>query len=144
MKNNIENKNQAVGKNRTILGANDNDDDDEKTENAYLARFPGLKPLYIAKKNDDSQQRVQTRTCMNLTVYSLMILFSGKSLADSIGLILFLRVDTSENFYAVDIINNMFTVDFKGKNDMEEVILFLKDVGDELLANDRVRTLSSS
>lgn len=61
-----------------ILGANENDDDDEKTENAYLARFPGLKPLYVAKKNADRQQRIQTRTCMTLTVYSLMMLFSGK------------------------------------------------------------------
>lgn len=48
-------------------------------------------------------------------------------------------MNTSENYYAVDIINSMFTADFKGKTDMEDVLVFIQDVGDELLADNRVR-----
>lgn len=53
--------------------------EENKTEKDFLSKYPGLKPVYKAKKlEEQSESTYSTRSCMTLTVYLLMLLFTCK------------------------------------------------------------------
>jgi len=124
--NNNENRNNP-------MGINEHENDNEKTENAYLARFPGLKPLYLAKKNADPNVKDSHRTCMTFSVYVFMLIFTC--------LVLFMRPNQE---YSVDIIDDIFTAKFEAKTDLEGVISFLREIGEQLLLQEVTTTVDGT